>query len=163
MLDYIPIETVLERLLEVAPDYSWNGSVSFTTDGVAVAQGTLTIGDKSAFGVGAMKNPDTDMAVKSANSEAIKNAAKSGFGVALELWDESHRQELEAQRQGAQVVQLHDADELTALKNRVADIAVAAGVERTGPAIAAHFGVSVDGLQDKTTLEQIVASAAVGI
>lgn len=60
----------------------------------------------------------------------------------------------------APVAQLVVADELTELKNRVADLAVAAGVDRTGPAIAAHFGVAVEGLQDRATLEKIVASAA---
>lgn len=63
----------------------------------------------------------------------------------------------------AQVVQHPAADELTELKNRVADIAVANGVERTGPAIAAHFGVPVEALQDRAELEKIVASAETAV
>lgn len=152
-LDYIPIETTLERLLTVAPDYSWEGSVEVLEDGTAVAQGHLMIDGKRALGVGAMKNSDLDMAVKSANSEAIKNAAKNGFGVALELWDEEHRADLETQRR--EVV-----SKLDTLKNRVADIAVAQGAERTGPAIAAHYGVSLEDLQDESKLEAIVAQEA---
>jgi hypothetical protein len=163
MLDYVPIETVLERLLTVAPEYSIeNASSHLLGDNVAVASLELVIGDKRGFGVGAMKNPDPDMALKSAVSEAIKNAAKNGFGVALELWDQEHREELEAQRQGGQVVPLPTADdELTQLKNRVADLAVAAGVERTGPAIASHFNIPIEQLQDRETLERLVESAAV--
>lgn len=162
MLDYVPIETVLERLLTIAPDYSWEAELAHIDGKLAVVQGTLTIDDKRAYGIGAMSNNDVDMAVKSANSEAMKNAAKNGFGIALELWDETHRQELEAQRNP--VVPSRSAiaaDELAELKNRVADIAVAAGVERTGPAIAAHFGMDVDDLQVRSKLESIVASAAV--
>jgi hypothetical protein len=93
-LDYIPIETTLERLLTVAPDYSWQGQLESFVDGVAIVSGHLTIAGKSAFGIGAMKGPDADMSVKSANSEAMKNAAKNGFGVALELWDADHRDAL---------------------------------------------------------------------
>lgn len=159
MLDYVPIETVLERLLELAPDYSWNAELTHIDGQLAVVQGTLTIGNKSAFGIGAMNNRDLDMAVKSANSEAMKNAAKNGFGVALELWDEDHRADLDAQRnllgQGAVV-----ESELDSLKNRVADIAVSEGVDRTGPAIAAHFGIPVEQLQDQKVLEGIVATHA---
>lgn len=160
-LDYIPIETVLERLLTVAPDYSWQASLAHLGSDFAVVEGTLTIGDKSAYGIGAYekgnrRSYDLDMAVKSANSEAMKNAAKNGFGVALELWDEEHRQELEVQRR--EVVQADDL--LTTLKNRVADIAVAQGCERTGPAIAAHFGIDVEQLQNVKELEAIVAQEA---
>lgn len=156
MLDYIPIETVLERLLTVAPDYSWEAELAHMDGNLAVVSGHLTIGGKRAFGIGSMSNRDVDMAVKSANSEAMKNAAKNGFGVALELWDEEHRADLETQRR--EVVQ--NESRLETLKNRVADIAVAQGVERTGPAIAAHFGVTLEQLQDEDELEAIVAQEA---
>lgn len=97
-LDYVAIETVLQRLLDVAPGFNWEAKMeALTSDGVVVS-GQLTIGDKTAFGIGAMKNPDLDMAVKSANSEAMKNAAKNGFGVALELWDAEYREGLTRRR-----------------------------------------------------------------
>jgi len=38
------------------------------------------------------------MAVKSANTEALKNAAKNGFGVGLELWDAEYRATLDKRR-----------------------------------------------------------------
>lgn len=104
---------------------------------------------------------DVDKLVKTALAEAIKKAGNE-FGIGLELWDEEERALIDsAQQQGltGQVVvraQPLEADELTELKNRVADIAVLAGVERTGPAIAAHFGIEVEQLQDKGALETIV-------
>lgn len=163
MLDYVAIETVLERLLDAAPEYSWNAELAHLGDDFAVVQGTLTIGDKSAYGIGAYekgnkRSYDLDMAVKSANSEAMKNAAKNGFGIALELWDAEYREELAVAREsGAATVA--DSNDLQALKNRVADLAVTAGVERTGPAIASHFGVTIEALQSRETLEHLVAQS----
>ena len=108
---------------------------------------------------------DPDKLVKTALAEAIKKCGNE-YGIGLELWDAEERAAIEeAQQSGgaAQVVQHPAADELTELKNRVADIAVANGVERTGPAIAAHFGVPVEALQDRAELEKIVASAETAV
>src|SRR5581483_10609120 len=67
MLDYVAIETFLERLLDVAPDYTIeNANTYFKDDGTAVASLELVIAGKRGYGVGAMKNPDPDMALKSA-------------------------------------------------------------------------------------------------
>lgn len=159
-LDYVPIETVLERLLDAAPDYSWDARLCGPViDGQAIVEGRLQIGDKIATGFGAMVNAnDPDMAVKSANSEAMKNAAKNGWGVALELWDAEYREELAVARESGAATVAESTD-LQALKNRVADLAVTAGVERTGPAIASHFGVTIEALQSRETLEHIVAQS----
>lgn len=162
-LDYVPIETVLERLLDAAPGYSWEASTmqipgTRNDKWAVVVQGQLTIDGKTAFGVGSMENTDLDMAVKSANSEAMKNAAKNGWGVGLELWDEEYRQELAVARESGAATVAESVD-LQALKNRVADLAVTAGVERTGPAIASHFGVTIEALQSRETLEHIVAQS----
>lgn len=117
---------------------------------------------------------DVDKLVKTALAEAIKKAGNE-FGIGLELWDEEERALIDsAQAQGltGQVVAAAPAataltvvpdDELTALKNRVADIAVAAGVDRTGPSIAAHFGIPVEALQVRDTLEQIIAANVVAV
>ena len=157
-LDYVPIETVLERLLDAAPDYSWQARSRYD-DGLAVVEGFLKIGDKEAFGVGAMRNQnDPDMALKSANSEAMKNAAKNGWGIGLELWNEEYREDLAVARESGAATVAESVD-LQALKNRVADLAVTAGVERTGPAIASHFGVTIEALQSRETLEHIVAQS----
>ena len=157
MLDYVSIETALGRLLEVAPDYSMTGSVVSDDGKTAIAECSITALGKTGYGVGAMTNTDADMRVKSALSEAIKNSLKNGFGVALELWDADHREELENQRQGLTVVTSQQEEELTNLKNRVADIAVLQGVDRTGPSIAAHFGITIEQLQDRETLEGIIS------
>lgn len=162
-LDYVAIETVLGRLLDVAPEYSWVAEIaSFSprvtvVDGdekttyVAVVSGQLAIGEKVAAGVGAMVNPDPDMAVKSANSEAMKNAAKNGFGVALELWDAEYRSGLDRRRKLA-------SGNAATLKQEVFKLAV----ERTGKAkptaaeIAKTFGVSAADLSDVETLRGIL-------
>lgn len=155
-LDYVAIETVLERLLDVAPDYTWIAEVVSFQDGTAVVCGQLTIGDKTATGVGAMKNPDADMAVKSANSEAMKNAAKNGFGVALELWNEEYRRGLDRRRKLAKGSE-------AGLKQEVFRIAV----ERLGKArpsakeVAAVFGVTAAALTDVDTLTEILKKEGV--
>ena len=125
---------------------------------------------------------DVDKLVKTALAEAIKKAGNE-FGIGLELWDEEERALIDsAQAQGmtGQVVALQPgtmvvvqpgqspesavaAEELVQLKNRVADIAVAAGVDRTGPAIAAHFGIPVEALQDRAVLEQIISANVVAV
>ena len=155
MLDYVAIETVLERLLDVAPEYSWQGHLVDFDGGTAVVEGHLTIGDKTAYGIGAMKNAnDPDMAVKSANSEAMKNAAKNGFGVGLELWDKAHRQKLDRQRKSTTPA---------ALKKMVVKL----GREKTGVAnasvraMAEHFGVEPDELFEPDTMRQILEAEGV--
>lgn len=55
---------------------------------------TLDGTPKSAYGVGAMKNPDPDMALKSALAEAIKKAAHQ-LGVGLHLWNKTTRAKIE--------------------------------------------------------------------
>src|SRR6184192_887934 len=71
-LDYVAIETTIERFLDEAPYYRWIGRVVMVSQDdkswVAVVEGNLEAEGKSGFGVGAMKNPYVDMAVKSANS-----------------------------------------------------------------------------------------------
>ena len=155
-LDYVPIETVLNRLLEVAPTYDWLARVvSFEGGtGVAVVEGHLTIGNKTAYGVGAMKNTDADMALKSANSEAMKNAAKNGFGIALELWDAEHRKSIDRQRKAM--------GSPAAMKQEVFRQAKEAlGKDKpTAAEIAKHFGVKAADLMEEETLRGILKRTA---
>jgi hypothetical protein len=141
---------MLERLLDVAPDYSWTARVHLV-EGGAVVDGHLTIGDKTAYGVGAMKNSDIDMAVKSANSEAMKNAAKNGFGVGLELWDEEYRKTLDTRRQLA-------SGSEAALKRAVMQLArEKTGLDRPGPKqVAEVFGRKTGELADADVLRSIL-------
>lgn len=151
----MPIETVLERLLEVAPDYNWDAkAVTVQFDAGkwgAVVQGTLEIDGKRAAGFGAMTNPDPDMAIKSANSEAMKNAAKNGWGISLELWNEEHRNKLAQQRRLS-------GGSVSALKAEVFTLAIEkTGVERpTASAVAEVFGVKPGELADPDVLRGIL-------
>lgn len=156
-LDYVAIETVLGRLLDTAPEYSWMANpadVRMTIDGkryIAIVSGQLYIGDKSATGFGAMVHADVDMAVKSANSEAMKNAAKNGWGVALELWDAEHRANLATDR--ALI-----AGDVTTLKRVVYDRAKE-GLGKSRPTqaeVADYFNINVAELNDVTTLQRLL-------
>lgn len=155
-LDYVAIETVLQRLLELAPEYSWSAThdVRMTIRGdkyVAIVTGTLQIGEKWATGFGAMVHQDPDMAVKSANSEAMKNAAKNGFGVALELWSEEHRATLATDR----ALLAGDPDTL----RRVVYERAKEGLGKSRPTqaeVADYFNVTVADLKDSDSLKSIL-------
>jgi|SRR5581483_5344952 len=152
MLDYVAIETFLERLLDVAPDYTIeNANTYFKDDGTAVASLELVIAGKRGYGVGAMKNPDPDMALKSAVSEAIKNAAKNGFGVGLELWNEEYRKTLDSKRA------LLGGSE-AALKREVFKIArEKTGLDKpSGAQVAKAFGRKAGELADPAVLREIL-------
>ena len=169
-LDYIAGETVIQRLIEATADspngYAWQSQVvkideverkkrngeTYQT-WVAAVQGTLLIEGDAGSGVGAMENHDLDMALKSANTEALKNAAKNGFGVGLELWDKEYRETLSAQRR------LLAGDEQAA-KQAVWDIAKAAGANDSA-AVAKHFDVSVGDLSDIEVLRDILKNEGV--
>jgi hypothetical protein len=154
-LDYVPIETILGRLLDVAPGFRWEAGVDLRmtpdTKYLAIAQGTLTIGEGVGTGVGAMIHGDPDMASKTALSEAIKNAAKNGFGVGLELWSEEHRASLATDRA------LAAGDEAT-LKKVVYDRAKD-GLGKSRPTqaeVADYFNVTVDDLKSADVLKGIL-------
>lgn len=148
MLDYVAIETVLERLLELVPDYSlhsgfsnWNPDTNTATAAIS-----LSVGEKTGFGVGAMENSDADMALKSALSEAIKNAAKNGFGIALELWNEEHRNAIAEERKAqtltlAQLKQIAKDEFASELK----------GME-AATQICTHLGLEYTDLQNRDVL-----------
>lgn len=158
-LDYVAGETVIERLILATADqpqgYAWTARIvkveKVEKGWAAVVEGQLLIDGDCGTGVGAMINSDVDMAVKSANTEALKNAAKNGFGVGLELWDKEYRETLGQQRRAL-------AGSEAALKSMVFDIAK----ERLGKAkptqaeIATLFGVEPGDLSDADTLKDIL-------
>lgn len=127
---------------------------------------------------------DVDKLVKTAYAEAIKKAGHE-FGVGLYLWDEEERALIEsAQQQGltgqvalapstplvapttapveapATPAATVPVGDVQALKDEVTRIALAAGVQMTAPAIAAHFNVPVEALQSPEVLQQIVGAYA---
>jgi Rad52/22 family double-strand break repair protein len=158
-LDYIAGEQVIRRLQEATADqdqgYAWvSNVVKIEKDGnqwVAVVAGVLQISGDAGSGVGAMRNPDPDMALKSANTEALKNAAKNGFGVALELWDADYRATLGEQRRLL-------AGDSAAMKQAVWKLAK----DRLGTAkptasdVAELFGTTATALQEDDVLKGIL-------
>lgn len=156
--DYVSGDTVIARLIEAtagAPSgYALNGDIKHIeyADGkwsVAVQVALMIDGD-AGYGVGAMSNSDLDMAVKSATTEAIKNAAKNGYGVGLELYDADYRATLSQQRR------LSSGSE-QALKAEVWSIAkLKLGDAATPKEIAEHFGVKPGDLADPATLKSIL-------
>ena len=127
-MDYVAIDGYIRRFLDtLGLSYDWRINQTTlellpaelkTRSGkyqyLAQVTGTLSIhGSRSAMnqsgassawtegtarsGVGADVSFDPDKAVKTAQAEAFKKAAHQ-FGVALELWDEDHRANLEVQR-----------------------------------------------------------------
>jgi hypothetical protein len=101
-------------------------------------------------GTGADVSFDPDKAVKTAQAEAFKKAAHQ-FGVALELWDEGHRADLEVVRRGA-------GGSEAALKKAVFDLAKKR-LDKAKPTVAdvaELFNVAPGDLSSKSTLEQIL-------
>lgn len=102
MLDYIPIERVLQRLGTIDPSYEIEKRTeALTQEGnrwtIFVSVDLLLFG-RNVAGVGSGTSNDPDMAYKTAMSEAIKNAAKNGWHVGLYLWDEEERDLVAQQR-----------------------------------------------------------------
>lgn len=158
-LDYVAGETVISRLIEATADedtgYAWLAQIqTLEKQGetyLAVVQGTLQIQGDAGTGVGAMRNPDPDMAVKSANTEALKNAAKNGFGVGLELWDAEYRATLGQKRRAI------DGNE-QAMKALVFEIAEEkmGRKPKTAAEVAKVFDVSAGDLSEPATLRAIL-------
>src|SRR6266576_3944350 len=162
-LDYVAGETVIARLLAATEDeesgYAWSSRIvkveKVGTDWCAVVEGQLLIQGDAGTGVGAMINRDVDMAVKSANTEALKNAAKNGFGVGLELWDKEYRETLGQRRKAI-------AGNEAAMKSLVFDLAKnMTGGKPTAKQVAELFGVTVGDLADAATLSTILEAEGV--
>lgn len=164
-LDYVAGETLINRLLTATAEeesgYAWSAQIhTLERQGeqyLAVVQGQLMIAGDMGTGVGAMVNRDPDMAVKSANTEALKNAAKNGFGVGLELWDAEYRAQLDQRRRAA-------GGNEQALKALVFDIAKRRlGNDRpTQAEIADTFQLASPGdLSDPDVLAEILAAEGV--
>jgi len=158
-LDYVAGETVIARLLAATEDeesgYAWSSRIvkveKVGTDWCAVVEGQLLIQGDAGTGVGAMINRDVDMAVKSANTEALKNAAKNGFGVGLELWDKEYRETLSQQRRA---IEGNEA----ALKAMVFDIAKQKLdiAKPTAKQVAEVFNVTAGDLSEASVLKKIL-------
>lgn len=104
MLDYVGIDKVINRLNDVFPlSYSWEITNTQVIDKHIVVTGRLTVKVSDCCevvrdGIGADKiGKDVDKSCKTAFAEALKKASHT-LGVALYLWDEDERLELERER-----------------------------------------------------------------
>lgn len=164
-LDYVAIDGYLGRLLdtlglrysavlhptrlELLPESmkTSTGKMQY----LAVISLDLKIGESSRPGVGADVSFDPDKAVKTALAEAMKKACHQ-YGIALELWDEKHRDSLATDRALA-------AGDVTTLKAAVfAKFKEAnADTDEVTPArIADYFNVAVADLNNPAALKQIL-------
>ena len=163
-LDYVSGDTVIQRLLDATAEsekgYAWTANPGFIEkqeDGkfAVVVSGTLLIDGDAGSGMGADIAADLDKAVKTANTEAIKNAAKNGFGVALELWDKDYRDGLAQTRRAV-------AGNEQAMKQMVFDIAKKKlGGKPDSAAIAELFGIGVGDLTDPDVLSKILSDEGI--
>lgn len=166
MLDYIDIPQTINRLREVAGmDVSWylkDAQISWreeeTENGtkymyMALVTGHLEVtdGEKTSTwsGVGAHIDRDPDMAIKTAQAEAIKKAGH-GFGIALYLWDPQEREAIAKYRDYAK------SGTPEALKRAVTALAVAGGADRTKESIAAYFGLDEGDLDNPDALRKLL-------
>lgn len=177
-LDYIDIPETIKRLREAAGmNVSWvideakltptviqkrdgpvDGWMAYVVGHLSVTEfpeneedfGPLAIRNSTWGGVGAMTDTDPDMALKTAQAEAIKKAGH-GFEIALYLWDPQEREAIQAYREAT------TSNDLNALKKAVAFNAKVRGVDPITPASLAEFyQVNEEELQDATTLRQLL-------
>jgi hypothetical protein len=158
-LQYVDIASVIGRFLDVVgPSWDWSVDSSQVTglEGgkyLATVTGTITVTEDdrviSRSGVGADVANDADKAYKTALAEAFKKAAVY-FGVGLELWDESVRDQNET------VMKAQGSTDVDDLKSAVFTLALIGGASPTAESVADFHGVSVEALQDPTVLYEIV-------
>lgn len=109
---------------------------------------------KYLYGVGAMINPDPDMAMKTALAEAIKKAFHA-VGVGLYLWDKDIAEAVLVKAQLAN-------GSLTDLKKAVMKLAAERAVgeaPKTPSAIAKAVGLKPGDLADEAALRRVLAEA----
>jgi hypothetical protein len=176
-LDYVPIDGYINRFLDTCGlDYNFivtQSNIELLADDenlktstgkrqyLAQVTGQITVFDRAngtstvRSGTGADVSFDPDKSVKTAQAEAFKKAAHQ-FGVALELWDESHRADIATARKAG------DGNE-GALKKAVFDLAKKK-LNKTKPTVAQVaecFLVSAGDLSDMNTLRGILETEGV--
>lgn len=110
----------------------------------------LVIEGKRRLGVGGDVSFDLDKALKTALAEALKKAAHQ-YGIALELWDEDHRKEIDKANKRAKMTPAQLKQEVWKIgKSRVQK------ANPTAADVAKVFGVTVADLQEEATLKRIL-------
>lgn len=147
--DFVVVQSHVALLPEAAMTSS--GKLQY----LAQVTGQLKIGDTTRSGVGADISFDPDKALKTAQAEALKKAAHQ-YGIALELWDEEHRESLKLARNAA-------GGSEAALKKSVFDLAKKQlnKAKPTVAEVAKQFGVEPGELSDKATLTKILQDQGV--
>lgn len=177
-MHYVAIDGYINRLLDVlGTDYDFrivSSSLELLPEDMKTRSGkrqylaqvtgelslrSPSIADDSRYttrcGVGADVSFDPDKAVKTAQAEAFKKACHQ-FGIALELWNEDRRDEIDRQHRLA-------SGSEQALKTEVWNLAKAKlGKDKpTLAEVAKAFGVEPGELSDPVTLQKILAEEGV--
>lgn len=153
-LDYIAGEDILERYLNTSSTFTWDiQEVGFKDESVFIVGRLTVLSDGSVIqrdGVGASQiRGELDDAIKTANTEAFKNAAKH-YGTGLYLWFEEEREKIAEYRK--------NGDELLSLKKAVMKKAEKdMGSDLVEPEdIAAFYDATLEDLQDAAVLRDIL-------
>lgn len=159
-LTYVSIDATINRVNEVLGS-NWSVLPVSSTQVLPLENGYLAKTElfiaaeidgvtKTLYGVGAMRNPDPDMAMKTALAEALKKAFHQA-GVALYLWDPAARDEVAAKSKWAVAT-------LAAKKKEVKRLAsVKLGVDNpTAKQVAETFGFTAADLAEDETIDAIL-------
>lgn len=159
-LTYVSIDATINRVNEVLGS-NWSVLPVSSTQVLPLENGYLAKTElfiaaeidgvtKTLYGVGAMRNPDPDMAMKTALAEALKKAFHQA-GVALYLWDPAARDEVAAKSKWAGAT-------LAAKKKEVKRLAsVKLDVDNpTAKQVAEAFGFTAADLAEDETIDAIL-------
>ena len=159
-LTYVSIDATINRVNEVLGS-DWSVSTASSTHVMPLENGFLAKTElfidatidgtrKTLYGVGAMRNPDPDMAMKTALAEALKKAFHQA-GVALYLWDPAQRDEVAAKSKWSTAT-------LAAKKKEVKRLAsVKLEVDNpTAKQVAEAFGFTAADLAEDATIDAIL-------
>jgi hypothetical protein len=159
-LTYVSIDATINRVNEVLGS-GWSVLPSSSTQVMPLESGFLAKTElfieatidgtaKVLYGVGAMRNGDPDMAMKTALAEALKKAFHQA-GVALYLWDPAQRDEVAAKSKWAGAT-------LAAKKKEVQRLAkVKLDVEKpSAKQVAEAFGFTAADLAEDATIDAIL-------
>jgi hypothetical protein len=165
-LTYVDIAATINRVNDIlGPNVSYlpesNTSLTIADNGKYLAYSQIYLKavidgvETTLYGCGAMVNGDPDMAVKTALAEAYKKAWH-GKGVALYLWDEEAREDVERRRKLS-------VGTLETKKRQVYNLAqTKLGIDRPTPGqMAELFEVPIEKLSDEDTIMSILKKEGV--
>ncbi len=160
-LTYIPIDATINRVNEVLGS-AWSVRPPSSTQVLPLENGFLAKSElfidaeidgvtKTLYGVGAMRNPDPDMAMKTALAEALKKAFHQA-GVALYLWDPAQRDEVAAKSKWAGATLVAKKKEVQRLAKEKLNLDKAPSAKQ----VAEAHGVTPADLAEDSTIDAIL-------